>query len=97
MTKKINSQKLRYLILQEMSSGGTINSRELGMKASELNTFISGMQKDGLIEGVVVTKDRLLFNNLRITLLGDNYMKENNKWLKVYKAAKEARDWILFF
>lgn len=96
MEKKLKPSKLRYLILKAIDDNDTINSKELGLSPSELNDFIMGMQKDGLIDGVIATKDRLIVSNTRITLIGEQYLASNSGLAKSYKAAKEVRDWITF-
>lgn len=80
-----------------MTDGGVINSQELGLSKDELEKFMIGMQKDGFVEGIIATKDRLIVDRARVTLLGENYLSENSKLAKGYRVAKEIRDWIIPF
>lgn len=96
MSKNLNTQRLRYLILKEITNGERISSKGFNMDSDEFEKFLIGMQTDGYIDGLSSSKDRLYILDVRVTALGEKYLKENSKLAKFYQGAKEVRDWIPF-
>lgn len=90
-------RKIRLSILKEVESGNlTFNNDSYELSKGQFVQILKDLQEEGLIKGFHSTKDRPYLNDLRITIKGEDYLKENSKWLKTYKGLKELKNWIPF-
>lgn len=97
MSKRIKPNKLRYLILKELlENDRVVSARDLNISPLKLQSFILGMQKDGLVQGFLPTKSGIVPSDARVTLSGEEYISNNSDLAKIYKGMKEIRDWIPF-
>lgn len=101
---EVNRKRLIYAILREINA----NNKELQYNADEFDVdadiFIEVMEiidDEEFVKGlhIVRTLDsppELLFQKLRITLKGIEFLENNSEWIKIYKGIKELKSWISF-
>lgn len=95
MSKKYNTKRLRLAILKEIEKGSQINNGMFDVPKDDFRSFLENMEKDGYVDGVHSTKDRLILSELRLRPDGEKYLEENSSLAKAYNGLKEIRSWIL--
>lgn len=98
---KLNRNKLRLSILKELMNGNEIQANDYGITEQQFASLIKSMQLDNIISGVKIKTYingslNINFENIIVTLKGEEYMKQNSTLMKTYKGLKEVRDWLPF-
>ena len=94
---KLNQNKLRLSILKELMNGNEIQASDYGITEQQFASLIKSMQLDNIISGVKIKTYingslNINFENIIVTLKGEEYMKQNSTLMKTYKGLKEVRD-----
>lgn len=95
MDKELKKKNFRYLVLKSLDDGKQSRLNDTGVELERRNKLLMEMQKEGLIRGLIATKDGLI-GSPEITLYGEDYLSQNSKLKKAYDTSKEIRDWIPF-
>lgn len=95
LSKNVNRKHFRYFVLKALEEGKESRLNEPGISLDLRDEYLLDMQEEGLIKGLKATKDRVA-GHPKITLLGEQYLSDNNKLNKAYNVAKEVRDWLPF-
>ena len=92
----MNKKKLRYAILKELDNGNdNISEETFGITPEEFKKQVEFLYREGCLTKPFIADDIVYYiDSSYLTEKGENYVKENSKLLKVYKATKEIKDWI---
>jgi len=90
----MNKNKLQFAILKEIDEGNLpLNADIFGINDIEFVNNVNSLMAKKLIANVKIDIIPSLYE-AEITIDGENYLKENSTWGKIYNTAKEIRDWI---
>jgi len=93
----MNTKKLRYAILKEISKGNKdLSENDFKITEYEFDEAIRFLDREGYLKGIPYADGRpLLFEeSAYLTEKGEEYLQENTILAKSYQTAKEIRDWI---
>lgn len=101
---EINRKKLMYAILREVNNSNDkikYNAETFGVDKKVFDEVMLILNEEDFVKGISVmnydnTVNVMVFDKLRITLSGINFLEENNPYAKTYKGLKELREWLPF-
>lgn len=93
----MDKKKLRYAILKEIDASNFPITEEIFDVDQELfDNQIRFLDREEYITNVFYSDDRPEMDdeNIELTEKGENFLRENSAWAKVYKGLKEVKFWI---
>ncbi|MGN7311558.1 YjcQ family protein [Alkalicoccobacillus gibsonii] len=93
---RFDRRKLRYAVLKEIDRGNldSITQEALGLSKSDHMGFIEELQNDDYIRGAEFYQTGAYLKDARLSLAGEEYVHDNNEWVKAYNAIKEIKEFI---
>lgn len=98
----INRLKVMLSFMREISDGNVPKAEDYELEHTEFNDIVDACQDEGLIKGARFTRgsrNRILlglFEDVKLTVKGMQYLDEHSTAMKTYKGLKELREWLPF-
>lgn len=100
---EINRKKLIYAILREVNNNSDIKYTHdiFGVDKQIFEESLLIIHEENLAKGIAIKNydnqtHPFVFNKMRITLAGIEFLEANNPYKKTYKGLKEIREWLPF-
>lgn len=96
----MDKKKLRYTILKMIDDGDyeNLSAEYFKVDKLEFDQAVGYLDDNNYLKDYMHSMSGHEFDeNVVLTSEGEIFLKENSKFIKGYKLAKEVRDWIPFF
>lgn len=95
----MNRKKLIFSILKEIQEGKSLSRSDYSLDLKTWRELALLIKNEEYATGIAIAYGdneivEVSMSSAKITIKGLDFLEENSVWVRAYKTAKEARDWL---